>query len=117
MTRRGDVVRVDFPFTDIPRAKKRPAVIVQNDRDNQKIHKTVVAMITGNLSRLGDPSHLLIDPSTPDGASSGLNGPSLVSCNNLYTLEQDCIQKRLGHLSDVLKQKLDDCLRSALELS
>lgn len=117
MTQRGDVVRVDFPFTDIPRRKKRPAVVVQNDRDNQKIRKTVVAMITGNLSRRGDPSHLLIDPSTPEGASSGLHGPSLVSCNNLYTLEQDCIQARLGHLSDVLKQKLDDCLKAALELS
>lgn len=103
MTQRGDVVRVDFPFTDIPRGKKRPAVVVQNDRDNQKIRKTVVAMITGNLRRSGDPSHLLIDPSTPEGASSGLQGRSLVSCNNLYTPEQDCIQTRLGHLSDVLK--------------
>lgn len=116
MTRRGDVVRVDFPFTDIPQSKKRPAVIVQNDRDNQKIRKTIVAMITGNLSRLGDPSHLLIDPSTVEGTSSGLHGRSLVSCNNLYTLEQDCIQKRLGHLSHALKQKLNDCLKAALEL-
>src|SRR5262249_42607859 len=117
MTRRGDVVRVDFPFTDIPRKKKRPIVVVQNDVDNQKIRKTVVAMITGNLSRQGDPSHLLIDPSTPEGASSGLRGPSLVSCNNLYTLEQDCIEKTLGHLSDVLKQRLNDCLKAALELT
>lgn len=117
MTRRGDVVRVDFPFTDIPQQKKRPAVVIQNDRDNQKIRKTVVAMITGNLKRLGDPSHLLIDPSTPEGASSGLHGPSLVSCNNLYTLEQDCIQTTLGHLSDALKQKLNDCLKAALDLS
>jgi len=116
MTRRGDVVRVDFPFTDIPQQEKRPAV-VQNDRDNQKIRKTVVAMITGNLKRLGDPSHLLIDPSTPEGASSGLHGRSLVSCNNLYTLEQDCIQTRLGHLSDALKQKLNDCLKAALDFS
>ncbi len=116
MTRRGDVVQVDFPFTDIPQWKKRPAVVVQNDRDNQKIRKTVVAMITGNLSRLSDPSHLLVDPSTVEGASSGLHGRSLVSCNNLYTLEQDCIRKRLGHLSNVLKQKLNDCLKAALEL-
>jgi mRNA interferase MazF len=108
MTRRGDVVRVDFPFTDISHKKKRPAMVVQNVRDNQKIRKTLVAMITGNLRRLGDPSHLLIDLSTQEGASSGLHGPSLVSCNNLYTLEQDCIQTRLRHLPDALKQKLDE---------
>lgn len=114
MSRRGDVVRVDFPFTDLPRLKRRPALVVQNDRDNQRIRKTVVAMITGNLARRGDPSHLLIDPSTPEGASSGLSGLSLVSCNNLYTLEQNCILDTLGHLSDVLKQRLNDCLKAAL---
>jgi mRNA interferase MazF len=117
MTQRGDVVRIAFPFTDIPRMKKRPALVVQNDRDNQKIRKTVVAMITGNLARTGDPSHLLVDPSIAEGASSGLNGPSLVSCNNLYTLEQDCILTTLGHLSDPLKLKLNDCLKAALEIS
>jgi mRNA interferase MazF len=115
--KRGDVVWLDFPFTDVPKAKRRPALVVQNDRDNQKISKTVVAMITGNLRRLGDPSHFLIDPQTPEGASSGLNGPSLVSCNNLYTVDQSCVLRVLGHISDVLKQQLNDCLKAALELT
>jgi mRNA interferase MazF len=115
--KRGDVVRLEFPFTDIPKAKKRPALVVQNDRDNQKIRKTVVAMITGNLRRQGDLSHFLIEPSTPEGASSGLNGPSMVSCNNLYTVDQSCVLQVLGHLSDVLKLRLNDCLKAALELT
>jgi mRNA interferase MazF len=75
MTRRGDVVVVRFPFTDVRRAKARPAVVVQNDRDNQKIRKTVVAMVTGNLRRQGDASHFLIDPGAPEGASAGQSGP------------------------------------------
>lgn len=108
---------VDFPFTDTGTAKVRPALVVQNDRDNQKIRKTVIAMITGNLRRQSDPSHLLIDPNDPDGASSGLSFPSLVSCNNLFTVEQDSIQRVIGHLSDALKQQLADCLKAALELS
>ncbi len=116
MVKRGDVVRIDFPFTDIPGMKKRPALVVQNGRDNQKIRKTVVAMITGNLIRRADPTHLFIDPTISAGASSGLNGPSLVSCNNLCTVEQDCILKTLGHLSDVLKLQLNDCLKAALEV-
>ena len=91
-------------------------LVVQNDRDNQKIRKTVIAMITGNLRRTGDPSHLYVDPGDPDGASSGLSYPSLVSCNNLFTVEQDSIQQVMGHLSDVLKQRLNDCLRAALGL-
>jgi mRNA interferase MazF len=116
MMRRGDVVIVDFPFTDTGQAKVRPAVIVQTDRDNLKIRKTVIAMITGNLQRRSDPSHLYIDPHDPDGASSGLHFPSLASCNNLFTVEQDSILQVIGHVSDVLKQRLNDCLKAALDL-
>jgi mRNA interferase MazF len=116
MTRRGDVVMIDFPFTDTGQSKVRPALVVQNDQDNQKIRKTVVAMITGNTRRKGDPSHLFVDSSTPDGALSGLSFPSLVSCNNLFTVEQDSILQVIGHLSDALKQQLANCLKAALEL-
>jgi mRNA interferase MazF len=117
MIRRGDVVMVDFPFTDMGRSKVRPALVIQNDRDNQKIRKTVIAMITGNTRRKGDPSHLFIDPNTSDGASSGLNFPSLASCYNLFTIEQASILQVIGHLSDVLKLQLNDCLKAALDIS
>jgi len=114
MTQRGDVVMVEFPYTDTARSKVRPAVVVQNDRDNQRLRKTVIAMITGNLRRRGDPSHLFIDPAAEP--STGLQYPSLVSCNNLLTAEQTDIRQRIGHLSDALKQQLNDCLKAALEL-
>lgn len=116
MIRRGDVVIVKVRFTDVGQSKNRPAVIVQNDRDNQRLRKTVIAMVTGNLTRAGDPSHFVIDPSTPEGASAGIHGRSLASCNNLFTVEQAEIRRVVGHLSDALKQRLNDSLRAALEI-
>lgn len=116
MIRRGDVVILGFPFTDTGQAKVRPALVVQNDLDNQRIRKTVVAMITGNLRRRNDPSHLFVDPIDPDGVSSGLSFPSLVSCYNLFTVEQTSISHVIGHLSDPLKARLAVCLKAALEL-
>lgn len=116
MIRRGDVVIVAFSFTDVAQSKPRPAIVIQNDRDNQRIRKTVVVMITGNLRRQGDPSHFLIDPATSEGASCGIQHASLASCNNVLTIEQDSILQTVGHLSDPLKQRLNDCLRSALEI-
>lgn len=86
---------VEFPYTDAARSKVHPAVVVQNDRNNQRLRKTVVAMITGNLRRRCDPSHLFIDPATE--LSTGLYYPSLVSCNNLLTAEQSNIRQTLGH--------------------
>ena len=73
--------------------------------------------IAGNLRRQGDPSHVLIEPSTPEGASSGLSGPSLVSCNNLFTVEQAGITQVIGHLSPALESQLSDCLKAALDLA
>ena len=117
MIRRGDVVIVDIVFTDLARSKRRPALVVQSDVYNQLIRKTVVAICTGNLQRQNDPCHLLVDPNTLDGVSSGLSGPSLVSCNNLFTIEQNRVVQTIGHLSDVLKQRLNDCLKAALEIT
>jgi mRNA interferase MazF len=51
--KRGDVVIVDFPFQDIPGSKVRPALVVQNDAENQRLSNTIVAMITGNLRDAG----------------------------------------------------------------
>lgn len=116
MTRRGDVVVVDFPFTDKAEAKVRPAVVIQNDRDNTKLRKTVIVMVTGNLRRSGDASHVLVDPTDAVGTSSGLKFPSLISCNNLFTIEQAGIIRVLGHPSDTLKQKLENSLKVTLGL-
>jgi len=116
MTRRGDVVIVDFPFSDVPGGKKRPAVVIQSDRVNLQIRKTIPALVTGNLRRTGDPCHVLVDPDLPEGSSSGLNGPSLISCWNLYTIDQARIERTIGHLSDTLKQRLNDALKEAMEI-
>jgi mRNA interferase MazF len=116
MNCRGDVVVVRFPYSN-GGSKIRPALLVQNDRYNSLLSKTIIAMITSNLRRTGEPAHLLIDPSTPEGAPSGLHSKSLASCNNLQTIEQTSITRRLGHLSDNLMQQLDACLKVALELS
>ena len=74
---RGDVVIVPFPFQDKPGEKIRPAVVVQCDAENRRLANTILAMITGNLDDTGQPTAVMVDPKTADGAGSGLNGPSL----------------------------------------
>lgn len=114
---RGDVVIVPFPFQDRPGEKIRPAVVVQSDAENHRLANTVLAMITGNLSDVGQRATLLVDPATTDGAGSGLSGPSLVKCYNLATVRKTRVLHVIGHLSDALTQRLNDCLKAALELS
>src|SRR6266852_2924177 len=112
---RGEVVLAGFPFQDISGSKIRPAVVVQNDVDNQALANTILAMVTGNLADAGRVTNVVIDPSMPEGASSGLHGPSLIKCGNLATVRQQRVLRVIGQLSDVMLQKVNDALKAALE--
>lgn len=115
MIERGDIVLLDFPFTDGKQSKVRPALVIQNDADNRRLKKTIVAMITGNLQRANEPTHMLIDPATSD-QSSGLSGPSLAAFVNLFTVDQAAMLRRLGRLDATRLDHVDRCLRAALDL-
>ena len=52
--KRGDVVIVEIPYVEGRGGKKRPALIVQNDRDNRRLANTVVAMISGSIEHAGE---------------------------------------------------------------
>ena len=114
---RGDVVVVEFPFADGSRGKNRPALVVQIDRDNRRMANTIVAMISGNLRHATEPTQVLVDPNTFAGASSGLHGPSVVKCNNLFTVRQQDIWQVIGRLSDPLLHEVNNGLRAALDLT
>jgi mRNA-degrading endonuclease toxin of MazEF toxin-antitoxin module len=46
--KRGDVVLLSMPFAQGGGSKIRPAVVVQNDRNNARLGNTIVAAITRN---------------------------------------------------------------------
>jgi mRNA interferase MazF len=114
--KRGDVVLAFYPFADGAGGKRRPALVVQNDGDNSRITATILAQITTNLARAGELTHLLIDASTAEGQQTGPLHDSLVSCNNLVTIEQSRIHKVIGRLSVAAMHEVDACLKEALGL-
>jgi mRNA-degrading endonuclease toxin of MazEF toxin-antitoxin module len=113
--RRGDVVIVDFSRYNAG-AGVRPALIVQNDRDNARLPKSIVVQVTGNLSRADEPTQFLIDQSHSDWSQSGLLHPSVVTCSNIATIENDDVTALLGSLSAVTMQQIDECLKEALAI-
>ncbi len=112
----GDVVIVEFPYADGQRGKNRPAVILQNDRDNGRLTNTVVAMISGNIRHADEPTQVLIEPNQEAGALSGLHGPSVVKCCSLFTVRQQDIRQTIEHLSDGLQDAVNLAVKIALGL-
>jgi mRNA interferase MazF len=114
--RRGDVVIVDFSQY-VPSDKARPALVVQNDRDNARMQKTIVAAITGNTRRASEDTQYLIDGTHADYASSGLYRPSCVNCSNLFTIRQADIARAIGALSAATMTEVDVCLKISLGIT
>jgi mRNA interferase MazF len=113
---RGDVVIVEFPYVDGRRGKKRPCLVVQNDRDNRRLENTVVAMISGNVRHAAEATQVLVDPSGQIGGSSGLHGPSVVKCCNLFTVRQQDVKRQIGLLASESLEEVDRALKAALDL-
>ena len=65
--KRGDVVLVLFPDSNLRTAKRRPALVIQADNLNTGLRQTVVAMITSNMSRAAHPSRVELPLNSPEG--------------------------------------------------
>jgi mRNA-degrading endonuclease toxin of MazEF toxin-antitoxin module len=111
---RGDVILTYVPNVGSPGGKVRPALVVQSDHNNTRLNETIIAAITSNVSRVHEPTQLLIDISTPDGAASGLLHNSAVRCERLHSIPQADVRRVIGHLSDALMLQIDACLKAAL---
>ena len=74
--KRGDVVRVDWPFSDRTGSKVRPAVVVQDDAYNHLIDDTVLVLVSRTLRAPG-ATEAEIDPAVE--ARSGLRYRSVAS--------------------------------------
>lgn len=114
---RGDIVLLDAPFVTRPGSKLRPMLVVQNDHNNARMANTILATITSNTSRIGEATQVLVDLATPDGNSSGLLSTSAISCENLITVRQTQIVRKLGVLPSSLMAQVDLALKAALGLT
>lgn len=115
--RRGDVVLVHYPFASGKGGKIRPAVVVQNDHNNRRLSNVVLAAITTRTRHSNEPTQLLLDPTSAEGAGSGLRIVSCITCENLATIEKSLIVKRIGGLQPQVMNRVNDCLRASLELA
>src|SRR5262245_20862916 len=106
--KRGDVVEVDWLYSDQTGSKLRPAVVVQADFLNAVIDDTILVQITSTRHNVPD-TEVPIDPALETG--SGLWKACVVSCPNVMTVDQARILRTIGYLSDATMQQVEACLK------
>lgn len=114
---RGDVVLVQFPYSSGAGFKLRPALVVQPDHNNRRLTNVILAPITTTVHRREEPTQLLLDIGSAEGQAAGLRHSSVVSCENLTTVAQSLVRRRLGQLPNDAMERIDQCLKAALGLS
>lgn len=114
---RGDIVLLDSPYSGGTGSKVRPAIVIQNDRDNLRLVNTIIAQITSHTGRALEPTQFLIELASAEGQVSGLRQDSVVNAANLFTIDRSKLLRRLGSLPAHAMEKVDACLKAALNLT
>ena len=113
--KRGDVVLIRSPFTDLSSTKVRPAVIISNDSYNAQQNDVVLILMTSNVSRVS-PDDYILDASDPEFDDTGLKHASGFRVGKIQTLDKKLINCRLGFVGSNTLSKIEDRLRNLLQL-
>jgi len=94
MYKRGEIVLVPVPFSDLSSTKKRPVLVVSNTLHNYVSRDMIVVAITSNLQQNG----IVIE--AEDLNIGKLPRTSIIRCEKIYTLEQNIVLKKFGVISE-----------------
>ena len=111
--KRGDVLLLIFPDSNLKTYKKRPALLVQADVLQTGLNQRIVALITSNVSRTG-PTRIHFVKQTHAGRQMGLLADSIVVTDNLATVSDRAIDKKIGSCPNM--GSVDQALRTTLAL-
>jgi len=104
----GDVILVEFPFSDVEGSKQRPAVVVSASSYPDCENEVIVLMITSQIQRAVCET----DCQLWDWREAGLTTPSAVRCRPA-TIRMERVKSILGRLSEPDWQAVRECLRRA----
>ncbi|WP_200088067.1 type II toxin-antitoxin system PemK/MazF family toxin [Salicibibacter cibi] len=100
---------IPVPFTDLSSRKRRPVLVLSNNRYNLKSTDVLVAAVTSNLKEM---EHA-ITISNQDLIDGHLKQTSNIRTDKIYTLAQDIVIKKFGKLN---KEVFHQAVRSIHEL-
>jgi mRNA-degrading endonuclease toxin of MazEF toxin-antitoxin module len=111
---RGDVVEMNWPYSDLSGTKLRPAVVIRSDFLTGLIDDTILVKITG--SAYGVPgTEVLLDPAVE--TTSGLGKICYACCYAILTRDEAVVGPVVGSLSLAAMLEIEKCLKAVLEIS
>lgn len=104
--KKGDILLIPFPFTDLTGAKLRPAVVLVSGNAD-----VTVAFITTQL-RWKEPLDVILKPTK----QNGLKQESLIRLSKLATIDSNLTVGILGEIESTKIQEINENLIQILRL-
>lgn len=101
MYKRGEIVLIPVPFTDLSSSKKRPVIIVSSDEHNSLSEDVICMAITSQIRGLD--YEIIIG--NKDMENGKLPKESCIRADKIYTLNRSIIVKKYGNLKLVKLNK------------
>ena len=112
--KRGDIVLLSFPWTDLQGEKVRPALVVSDDSYNKTENDSVFLFITTKKGR--GSFDFRLTKSHSSFQKTGLKKASTFRIGKIVSLEQKLARRRLGHADAVLLKKIKSGLKVLLDI-
>ncbi len=103
-----DVVEVPFPFSDLPRSKRRKALVISGREFNRRNGSTILMMITSATH-----SSWYLDVRLENWRQSGLRKPCVARLK-LFTLDNGLIIEKAGQLTGEDRGRIATALRKGM---
>jgi mRNA interferase MazF len=101
----GDIVLLNFPFTDGKTFKRRPALIINDFNDGD----IIVCRITSQIYKTKKDVYI------ENWVKSGLKLPSVIRVHKLATLEKNMVEIVMGEIDDSLKIQVKSIISNLTE--
>ncbi len=113
--KRGDVVLIKFPYTDLSSTKVRPALVVSSDSYTQLSADAIFVAISSNLTK-PQPFDVEINPTNHEFSATGLKAPALIKADKIARLSKSLASRHLGQAGPNTMTKVDSVISDVLGL-
>ena len=112
--KKGDIVLVPFPFTDLSTSKLRPALVLYTNQSNQD---TTLCFISSQGIATVQDDEFILDITDPEFNQTGLKTVSKVRITRIVTLESQLISRKLGQITIEQIEQLNKKMIQAFQLA
>ena len=110
MYKRGDIVSVIFPFTDVSATKRRPALVISNSKVN-KTGDYLLIQITSKIKK--DDFSIILNKT--DYSTTPLLLNSYVRIHKIFLLNESLILKKVSSVKSSFLKRITDKINGIIQ--